>query len=321
MSSPIAINAVRVPTDYLSPLLEVAQVVQPDHANVMSRDELLETIQEHHAIGAIIPGELKIDAALLDAVPSLRILANTAAGFNNLPLDAMTERGIWATNTPDAFVDATADAALGLILAVARSVVQGDRFVRSGEWAEKGIVTAMWEGMELRGKTLGVVGFGRIGQAVGQRAAAFGMKVIHARRSSDGTPGCRTLEQLLVEADVVSLHTPLSDSTRHLIDATAFKTMKKGAILINLARGPVVDENALVDALKSGKLRGAGLDVFEHEPGVHPDLLKMEQVTLTPHLGGATREARKAARMTAAENVRRVILGEIPLTPLNQISR
>tara|TARA_R110002096_G_scaffold91625_14_gene207339 strand:+ start:12775 stop:13740 length:966 start_codon:yes stop_codon:yes gene_type:complete len=318
MSQPTVINAVRVPDDYLEPLHDVAHIIQPDHANVMTFEELATTIQEHSAAGAIIPGELKIDPARLAEFPSLRVLANTAAGFNNLPLEAMAEHGIWGTNTPDAFVDATADAAFALILGLARKTVTGDQFVRSGDWAAKGIVTQNWEGMELRGKTLGIVGFGAIGKAVAQRAEAFGMKVIYHRRTPDDGCGYRILGDLLAEADIVSLHTPLTPETRHLIDADALAMMKRGAFLVNLARGPVVHETALVDALKSGQLGGAGLDVFEHEPEVHPELLTMENVVLTPHLGGATREARKVARLTAAENVRRVLLGERPLTPLNE---
>ncbi len=318
MSLPIAINAVRVPDDYLSPLHGVAHVVLPDHDAVMKRDELLATTREHQAMGILIAGETQIDAAFLDSAPSLKIVANVAAGFNNLAVEAMAKCGVWATNTPDAFVDATADATFGLLLAVARKTVLGDRYVRSGEWARSGICTENWEGMELRGKTLGIVGFGKIGQAVAKRAEAFGMRVIHTRRNPDESAEFRTFEALLAEADVISLHTPLSEQTRHMIDAAAFAAMKPGAVLLNLARGPVVDEAALLAALQSGKLAGAGLDVYENEPDVPAALCAMDNVALTPHLGGATREARKAARLTAAENVRRVILGERPLTPLNE---
>lgn len=318
MSHPAVINAVQVPDDYLEPLLGIAEVIQPDHSNVMTLEELLSAIQKHQAVGAIIPGELKLPAEILSDLTSLKVVSNTAAGYNNLPLERMAKLGIWATNTPDAFVDATADAAFALILGLARKTVQGDQFVRSGEWAEKGIVTQHWEGMELRGKTLGIIGYGAIGKAVARRAEAFGMSVIYHRRTSDGGNGYRSFADLLTEADLVSLHTPLTPETHHLIESKALAKMKPGAMLINLARGPVVHESALVDALKSGRLGGAGLDVFEQEPEVHPALLSMPNVVLTPHLGGATREARKQARLTAAENVRRVIVGERPLSPLNE---
>ncbi|MEM1294948.1 MAG: D-glycerate dehydrogenase [Verrucomicrobiota bacterium] len=320
MSKPAVINAVQVPDEYLEPLHGVATVVQPDHSNVMTLAELLAAIQSHEAVGAIIPGELKFAAAKLTDLPSLKVISNTAAGYNNLPLDELAEFGIWATNTPDAFVDATADAAFALILGLARKTVLGDQFVRSGEWAEKGIVTQHWEGMELRGKTIGIVGFGAIGKAVARRAEAFGMTVIYHRRTSDNGNGYRSLPDLLAESDIVNLHTPLTPETHHLINSESLAMMKRGALLMNLARGLVVHEAAMVEALKSGQLGGAGLDVFEQEPEVHPDLVAMPNVLLTPHLGGATREARKLARLTAAENVRRVIVGERPLSPLNEPS-
>ena len=312
------LNAVHASPDYFTPLDGVAEIVQSDGVALLSRQEMIELGQKHEVAGFIVPGEAPIDVRMLDALPSLRVIANTAAGYNNLPLAEMATRGIWGTNTPEAFVDATADATLAILLGFARKVPAADAYLRRGTWEADGIKTANWAGIELLGKTLGVVGYGKIGQAVRKRAEAFGMRVIYSRSQPDGHADNRDLTDLLAESDFVSLHTPLTDSTRHLIDAAALKTMKPGAVLINMARGPVVDEVALVDSLKSGHLGGAGLDVFEEEPRVHRDLLEMDNVVLTPHLGGATYESRKRARLTASENVRQVLAGETPMNALNQ---
>ena len=312
------LNAVRAPLDYLSPLNGVAETVQADHEALLSREEMIELGQKHEVAGLVVPGEAPIDVELLEALPFLTVVANTAAGYNNLPLGAMTERGIWGTNTPKAFVDATADATFAILLGFARKIPAADAYLRRGTWEIDGIKTANWAGIELTGKTLGIVGYGNIGKAVRKRAEAFGMRVVYSRSQSDGHPDCRNLDELLAEADFVSLHTPLTDQTRHLIDEAAMKSMKSGAVLINMARGPVVDEAALVTSLKSGHLAGAGLDVFEEEPQIQPELITLENVVLTPHLGGATFESRKRARITACENVRQVLAGETPTNALNQ---
>lgn len=321
-AKPIVIHSMLVPTDYYGSLPEVAEIIEPpDPLRSMPPDELFERARETQAVGLMVAGEHKITDEILTSLPNLKIVANTAVGYDNLPLDIMTKHGVWATNTPEAFVDATADLTFALLLGLARFVPKGDRFVRAGEWPAAGLAQARWEGMELRGKTIGIVGYGKIGEAVAQRAEAFGMSVLFTRRSETGDPRQRNLQQLLAESDIVSLHTPLTPETNRLIDAAALASMKKGAVLINMARGKVVDEQALVDALKSGHLGGAGLDVFEAEPQVHPDLPKMlDNVVLAPHIGGATREARKASRITASENIANVIRGKRPLTPLNEIS-
>lgn len=304
-----------VPDNILEPLRGLAEVtLGPDGGLTTPRDEVLRLAPQ--LVGIINQGELRVDAELLDHAPNLRIVANVAAGYNNLDTGLMAARGVWATNTPDAFYEATADFTLAMILAVARMLVKGDRYVRAGEW--KRFEPGVWDGLLLRGQTLGIVGYGRTGQAVAHRARAFGMKIIYTRRqASAADPEFRTLDDLLREADFVSLHVPLMPETHHLFDARRLAQMKPGAYLINMARGPVVDEAALVAALESGHLAGAGLDVFEKEPEVHPALLTRDNVVLAPHVGGGTTASRHDARLLCAQNVAAVLRGERPHTPVN----
>ncbi len=236
-----------------------------------------------------------VDAAVLDAGP-VRVVAQHAVGINNIDLDAVKERGVALAHTPGVLTHATADLAFALILAVGRRIVESDQLVRSGKW--RGWAPTLMRGMELNGAVLGIVGMGRIGEALATRAKAFGMKVIHHNRSS-GVP----LDQLLRESDVISLHCPLTAETRHLIDEVAFRKMKNSAVLINTARGPVVDEEALVHALNAGEIWAAGLDVFEEEPVVHPGLLKSDKVVLLPHIGSATWHTRKVMAQMCAKNI------------------
>ncbi len=268
------------------------------------------------ALAAALPGSRglvcsltdTIDAALIDAAPDLQIIANVGVGFNHIDWAHARERGIAVTNTPGALTEATADLALALLLATARRVVEADRFVRAGRFA--GWDLELLLGLELNGATLGIVGLGRIGQAVARRARGFGMRIVYHNRSAvdpavEAAFEARRLplDELLGAADVVSLHCPLGPATRHLIDARALAAMKPGAILINTARGPVVDEAALVDALRAGRLRTAGLDVYEGEPAVHPGLLALDNVVLLPHIGSATETARRAIVQMAVDNV------------------
>ncbi len=305
-----------VPADALEPLAGVAEVIQgPAGGRLMSRDEVMWHAPGLH--GIINQAELQVDEALLDAAPQLRIVANVAIGVDNLDLDSMEKRGVWATNVPDAFVESTADCTLALILNLARRISQADRYVRAGQWPQDGFQPGVWDGMLLAGKTLGIIGYGRIGKAVAKRARAFEMRVIHHRRTKSRDPAWRSLDALLAEADVVSLHTPLTASARHLMDGARLSRMKRGAVLINMARGAVVQEQALVEALQAGRLAGAALDVFEFEPQVHAALLQMPNVCLTPHIGGGTRESRRAARRLCAENIAAVLQGKRPLTPVN----
>jgi glyoxylate reductase len=304
-----------VPDDILVPLAGLADVILgPDGGQTTPRDEVLRLAPD--LVGIINQGELRVDAELLDHAPQLKIVANVAAGYNNLDTDLMAARGVWATNTPDAFYEATADFTLAMILAVARFLAKGDRYIRAGKWQR--FEPGVWDGMLLAGKTLGIVGYGRTGQAVATRARAFGMQVIYNRRQQTADPAFRALDDLLAEADCVSLHVPLLPETHHLLDVRRLAQMKRGAYLINMARGPVVDEAALVAALQNGHLAGAALDVFEEEPKVHPALLSMDNVVLAPHVGGGTRESRRTARLLCAENIAAVLRGERPMTPVNE---
>lgn len=263
-----------------------------------------------------------IDRSVIDAGAQLKIIANVAVGYNNIDVAHARSRGILVTNTPDVLTDATADLTWALILAVTRRVSEGERLVRRGEW--KGWALDFMLGPELRGKQLGIVGFGRIGRAVASRAAAFGMRVVYAgRRQAQGAaPGdvSVSLDELLTTSDIVSLHVPLTEETRHLIDGRALARMKRSAYLVNTARGPVVDEAALAWALGQHLIAGAALDVYEHEPVIHPDLLTLENVLLAPHLGSGTTETRTAMANLAVDNVLAVLAGRPPVTPITPVA-
>ena len=305
-----------VPADVLEPLAGLAEVIQgPAGGRLMAREDVLRlagTLQ-----GIINQAELIVDEELLDAAPRLKIVANVAIGLDNLDLDLMARRGVWATNVPDAFVESTADCAIALILSLLRRIHLADGYVRSGKWPGDGFQPGLWDGILLAGKTLGVVGYGRIGRAVARRAEAFGMRVIFHSRSPSEHDGYRCLDALMAEADVITLHTPLTAETRHLIDSRRLAQMKPSAFLVNMARGAVLHEQALVDALLDGRIAGAALDVFEFEPEVHPALLRLPNVCLTPHIGGGTRESRAQARRLCAENIAAVLQGKRPVTPVN----
>jgi glyoxylate reductase len=318
MALPVVVALAPAPAEAFSPLQSLAEVVTPPGPVHFSAEDLVREQSRRPVSGLILPGEFLLTADVLAALPDLRVVANTAAGYNNLPLDELARRGIWATNTPDAFTDATADAAMGLLLALARKLAAGDAYVRTGKWATDGPQPDRWSGMELAGKTMGLVGFGRIGQAVARRAVAFGMHVIHHRRQPSTDPRQRSLEDLLGEADVIVLLVPLTEASRHLIRRDTLALVRPGTLLVNIARGPVADEEAVVEALRSGRLGGAALDVFEREPQVHPALRELPNVVLTPHLGGATREARLRARITASANVAAVLRGERPPDARNE---
>ena len=279
----------------------------------LAPDELHAAIRGADAVVTMLHDA--VDAAFLDAAgDGLRVVANVAVGYDNVDVDAARSRGVAVTNTPGVLTDATADLAIALLLAITRRLGEAERLIRSGEpWA--------WSidfmlGRGLRGKTLGIVGYGEIGRAVAARARAFGLEVVYTKRSRGDEPGQVELGELLARAHVVSLHCPLTPETRHLIDADALAAMRDDAYLINTARGPVVDEPALAAALRGGVIAGAGLDVFEHEPQVHPDLLGLENVVLIPHLGSATVETRTAMAELAAANVVAVLAGDDPPTPV-----
>jgi glyoxylate reductase len=268
-----------------------------------------------------------IDRAVLEAGRDLKVVSTIAVGYNNIDVAAARERGIIVTNTPDILTESTADLTWTLILGIMRRVVEGDRLVRRGQW--KGFALDFMLGSDLRGKQLGIIGFGRIGRAVAARAPAFGMRVAYASRpgrapavpplipdSRFPIPEGMPLDRLLSTSDVVSLHCPLTEETRHLINQASLMRMKRGAYLISAARGPIVDEAALVWALENRLIAGAALDVYEREPEIHPKLTTFENVVLSPHLGSSAIETRTAMIDLAARNVIAVLTGQPAITPI-----
>jgi glyoxylate reductase len=251
-----------------------------------------------------------IDDSVLSNAPRLKILANYAVGYNNIDLDAARAHGVVVTNTPDVLTETTADLTWALLLAAARRVVEGDRLVRACQWT--GWAPTHMLGTDVWGKTLGVIGMGRIGQAVARRAAGFNMSVLYAGRHpvpADPRWDFRPLDEVLAESDFITVHVPLTPDTHHLLDEQALARMKSTAFLINTSRGPVVDEAALVAALRAGRPAGAGLDVYEREPELHPGLRELPNVVLLPHLGSATLDTRIRMGMICVENVRAVLEG------------
>ncbi|GAC1346047.1 MAG: D-glycerate dehydrogenase [Myxococcales bacterium] len=289
----------------------------------LPRADLLARVAPAHALVATLMD--RVDPELLAAAPLLRVVANHAVGVDNVDLRACAARGVAVTNTPDVLTDATADLAFALLLAVARRLREGEKLLREGRFV--GWAPTMLLGLELRSATLGLFGFGRIGQAMARRALGFGMRVVYARREgASGEPRLPadlagrvravSFAGLLAESDAISLHAPLTPQTRHAFGAAELSRMKRGAFLVNTARGPLIDEAALAFALASGHLGGAGLDVFENEPAVHPALLTRDDVVLVPHLGSATGAARRAMAELALGDAARVLRGEAPLHPV-----
>jgi glyoxylate reductase len=289
----------------------------------LTPDELRARVAGKQAVVSMLTEQ--IDKGVIDAGRDLKIVANVAVGYNNIDVAYARARGLIVTNTPDVLTDSVADFTWALILGISRRLAEGDRLIRANQW--RGWAFDFMLGTELRGKQLGLVGLGRIGHAVAARAGVFGMRVAYAARrpvapqgaaaAADGPPMEQmSLDRLLNTSDVVSLHVPLSADTTHLIDKRALARMKRSAYLINTARGPVVDEEALAWALQHRLIAGAALDVYEREPIVHPDLLPLENVLLVPHLGSGTTETRTAMADLAVENVLAVLGGRPPLTPI-----
>jgi glyoxylate reductase len=276
------------------------------------RDELLRGVQGAQALLCMLTD--RVDGEVMDAGP-LRVVSNVAVGVDNIDLAAARARGVRVTNTPGVLTDATADLAMALLLAVARRVPEGDAMVRRG--AFNGWGPMMMVGADLAGQTLGIVGPGRIGGAVAQRARAFGMEIIISARSEHPDVGPRVeIDELLRRSDFVSLHCPLTPATHHLLDARRLALMKPGAYLVNTARGPVVDEEALVQALRDGAIAGAALDVYEREPLVHPGLLELGNVVLAPHSGSATLRTRETMARMAASDLSSLLQGGDALHPV-----
>jgi glyoxylate reductase len=295
------------------------RVDQHEHDRPPSRDELLRHAAGKQALLCMLTES--VDAALLDAVPTLRVVANLAVGYDNVDIGAATDRGVVVTNTPDVLTEATADLTWALILAAARRLVEGDALVRSGVW--DGWSPTQLLGWPVHARTMGVVGMGKIGTAVARRARGFGMSVLYHNRRPDPVAESVLsakfvdLDRLLREADVVCIHAPLTDSTRHLIDARALELMRPSALLVNTSRGAIVDESALVEALRSGAIAAAALDVFEGEPSLAAGLTELPNVVLAPHIGSATVDARSAMVRLCSENIVAVLSGDRPITPVN----
>jgi glyoxylate reductase len=322
MSLPRVFVSRRLFDETLQMLAQHAELDVFERSGSPSRDELI--ARTKGCAGLVAQGTDPVDAELLDALPDLRIAANVAVGYNNIDVAAAAARKVVVTNTPDVLDEACAALTWGLILGVTRRLGEGERVLRDGKW--EGFALNFLLGTDLVGKQLGIIGMGRIGKSVAAKAQAFGMRVAFLRSprrpdeqlaGPDGTPYTgMDLETLLRTSDIVSLHVPLTDETRHLMNSRTLALMKPTAYLVNMARGPVVEEAALVEALDKRAIAGAALDVYELEPMVHPGLLQFENAFLIPHLGSATVETRTAMCNLAARNVIEVIEGRPPLTPI-----
>jgi glyoxylate reductase len=286
---------------------------------VLTRKELIDRLKGKH--GALTLLTDIMNREVLESAPDLLIICNIAVGFNNVDVETANRLGILVTNTPGVLTETTADFAWTLLMTAARRVVEGDKFARSGQWKAWGL--QMLLGHDVYGKTLGIIGFGRIGQAVARRAMGFNMSVQYFD-SQPVPPGAVpagvksvSLEALLTTSDFISVHVPLLPETTHLLNDDTFSQMKPNCIVVNTSRGPVVDEKALARALKSGKIAAAGLDVFEREPEIEPDLIALENVVLAPHIASASRETRLRMCMMAAENLVAGLRGERPPNLVN----
>ncbi|WP_448523067.1 glyoxylate reductase [Pseudothermotoga sp.] len=305
----------------LNMLRERYEVEVSDYDGVIPREMLLKKVKGVDALLSLLTDN--IDAEVMDAAgPNLKIIANYAVGYNNIDVEEATKRGVMVTNTPGVLTETTADFAWTLLMAIARRIVEADRFVREGKF--RGWEPMLLLGTDVHGATLGIVGFGRIGQAMARRALGFNMRVLYY----DNTRVAEQIEKelkatfvdlptLLKESDFVTLHVPLTKQTYHLIGEKELKMMKKGAYLINTARGPVVDEKALVKALKEGWIKGAALDVFENEPEIEPELLKLDNVVLAPHIASASYATRSKMSVMVAENIIKALNGEVPPNLVN----
>ncbi len=305
----------RIPQEGLNILEESCQVEVSDYDGVMPREILLQKVKGVDGILCLLNDD--IDWEVMEAAgQNLRVISNYAVGYDNIDIEEATKRKIMVTNTPGVLTEATADLAWALLMAVARRVVEGDRFVREGKF--RGWEPLLLLGDDVYGATLGIIGLGRIGQAMARRARGFDMRIIyfdyHQVKDIEKELGVtyHPFPELLAQSDFVSLHVPLTRETYHLIGEKELKMMKKESYLINTSRGPVIDEKALVRALREGWIRGAALDVFEQEPQIEPELLELDEVVLTPHLGSASHATRTKMAVLAARNLVLALQGETP---------
>jgi glyoxylate reductase len=298
----------QLPPGGLDPL-QGHELVQRDGDQPLTHEELVAAVAGVDAIVCLLTD--RIDAEVIAAGGRLKVIGNVAVGYDNVDVEAAERAGVAVCNTPGVLDETTADVAFGLILAASRRFSEAERDLRAGRWT--GWSINQYLGHDVHGATLGLVGYGRIGQAVGRRGAGFGMRVLHHTRRPTGQPGhVASLDELLATADVVSLHVPLSERTRHLIGRRELALMKPTAVLVNTARGPVVDSEALAEALEEGTIFAAGLDVYEDEPQVPPRLLAAPRTVLLPHVGSGSLRTRTAMARMAAEGVRAVLAGERP---------
>lgn len=318
---PVVFVTRRIPEPGLDLLRTACDVVVNEEDRVLSKAEIIEGVKGKDALLCLLTDE--IDAEVLDSNPGLKVVADYAVGYNNIDVEAATRRKIPVTNTPGVLTETTADFAWALLMSAARRVVESDRFTRAGLF--KGWAPMLFLGCDVYAKTLGIVGFGRIGEAVSRRALGFSMEVLYyddRRRDPDEEERLGVsyvpFAELLRRSDFISIHVPLLDSTRHMFGEAEFRAMKKTAILINTSRGPVVDERALVAALKARQIAGAGLDVYEDEPRLGPGLAELDNVVLAPHIASATVETRTRMAVMAAENVLAAIRGEVPPNIVNR---
>lgn len=310
----------RIYPEAIEYLKEHAELDYAESDDGLSAQELLTRARGKQGVVSQLTD--KFTATVIDQLDGVRVIANVAVGFDNIDVPAATRRKILVTNTPDVLTDTTADFAFALLMAAARRVVEGHQFVHSGEWTKWRIDLLV--GQDVHHRTLGIFGMGRIGQALARRGAGFSMRIVYhdavrmpeARERELGAEFV-TAERLLRESDFVSLHVPLLSHTRHMIGVEQFRMMKPTAILVNTSRGPVVDEAALADALEAHVIAGAGIDVFENEPKVHPKLLALENAVLAPHIASASVDTRRKMSMMAAENAVAALEGRRPANLLN----
>lgn len=313
----------KIPGEVLNKLFDSGnEVVVSEFDRPLTSEEFLERAKGSDAVLSLLSDH--INGEVIDAIgPQLKIVSNYAVGFDNIKVPELTEKGVVVTNTPsDEVNESVAEHAWALMLALARRVVEADESTRRGSY--KGWEPGIFLGVNMIGKTLGIIGMGRIGEMTARRAKGFNMKVLYNKRTPDPDAERELgvefsdLDRIYAESDFISLHVPLTDETRHMINRDAFAKMKRGVILVNTARGPVVDEGDLVDAIRDGIVGGAGLDVFDNEPNINPELIAMENVILTPHIASATWEARNKMGSQAVDAILDVFSGKKPENIVNE---
>lgn len=306
-----------VPLDWTGKLGEISEIIiWPGEKDfLMPRAKVLHGLKGVHAI--VNYAELRVDSELLDSAPDLRIVANASIGFDNLDLAELSRRGIWASNSPGFFNFAVAEYIIAGMLHISRRLGEAGRFVRDGNWTS--FEPGRWDGISLREQSLGIIGMGAIGKELSAMAACIGMKVRYYDAKIKTLPGFMDLDELLNTSDFVSINVPLTKETHRMVDSEFMEKLKKGAVLINTSRGPVVDQAVLIDHLVSGRLRGAVLDVFDNEPTVPDELKQLYNVVITPHIAGGTKSSRKMSLQNVFLNVYQVLSGFPPLNPLNNI--